>query len=75
MASTEREGKQMNEDQVADKELGDTLKRMRGDRMDATKDLYFETDPQTAALRYRYDPRSMQILGPEKWKELFGSDD
>ena len=65
----------MNDDQQADKELGHTLKRMRGDRMDATKDLYFETDPQTAALRYRYDPRSMEILGAAKWQELFGSED
>lgn len=65
----------MDEEQKADRELGDTMKRIRGDRMDATKDLYFETDPQTAALRYRYDPRSIQILGPDKWKELFGSDD
>lgn len=65
----------MNDDQQADKELGDMLKRSRGDRYDATKDLYFQTDPQTAALRYRYDPRSMEILGPDKWQELFGSTD
>jgi hypothetical protein len=75
MKSENQEGSNMNDDQQADKELGYTLKRMRGDRMDATKDLYFETDPQTAALRYRYDPRSMEILGAAKWQELFGSED
>jgi len=75
MHPNHKERNNMDEDQKADKELGQTLSRSRGDRYDATKDLYFQTDPETAALRYRFDPRSMEILGPEKWQELFGSDD
>jgi hypothetical protein len=58
-----------------DKELGDKVMGMWHDRAQAGKDHYFATDPETAALRYRYDPRSMQILGTDKWQELFGSDD
>lgn len=66
-----RKDKDMDED----KELGDKVRGMWHDRAQATKDLYFESDPDTAALRYPYDSRSMQILGTEKWQELFGSDD
>jgi hypothetical protein len=65
----------MDDDQKADRELGNTLSRMRGTRHDATKDLYFETDPETAAIRYPFDPRSMEILGADNWKARFGSED
>jgi hypothetical protein len=63
------------EETPEDRELGKTLARMRGDRADATKDLYFETDPETAALRYPFDKRSMEILGADKWRQLFSSDE
>lgn len=56
-----------------ERELGQTMTRAFGDRVLATKDLYFETDPGTAALRYPFDKRSIGILGAEKWHELFGS--
>ena len=65
----------MTDDQKADKELGQILSRSRGDRYDATKDLYFEMDPEMAAIRYPFDPRSIQILGTDKWEARFGSDD
>jgi hypothetical protein len=53
-----------------DAELGKTMGRIFGDRALATKDLYFETDPQTAALRYPFDKRSIEILGLEKWRQV-----
>lgn len=65
----------MENEKQLDTELGQALGRMRGTRFDATKDLYFETDPQTAAIRYPYDPRSMQILGWDRWHARFGETD
>ena len=58
-----------------ERELGTTMARHFGDRVLATKDLYFETEPETAALRYPFDKRSIEILGVEKWQELFSSKD
>ena len=56
-------------------ELGKTMARHFGNRVLATKDYYFETDPETAALRYPFDNRSIEILGLEKWRELFASEE
>jgi hypothetical protein len=63
------------EETPEDRELGKILSRSRGDRYDATKDLYFEKNPETAALRYPFDKRSIEILGVEKWRQLVGSDE
>lgn len=65
----------MEDDQKLDRELGRALSEMAGNRYDATKDLYFETDPQTAAIRYPFDPRSIQVLGATAWEARFSSDD
>lgn len=65
----------MEDDQKLDRELGRTLSRMAGNRYDAAKDLYFETDPHTAAIRYPFDPRSIQVLGATEWEARFGGDD
>jgi hypothetical protein len=58
-----------------ERELGKKLSRSRRNRYNATKDLYFETEPETAALRYPFDKRSIEILGLQKWRELFASDE
>jgi hypothetical protein len=58
-----------------DARIGRLLSEARSDRYLATKDLFFETEPEEAALRYPFDKRSIEILGLEKWQELFGSED
>jgi hypothetical protein len=63
------------EETPEDRELGKILSRSRGNRYDATKDLYFEKDPETAALHYPFDKRSIEILGADKWRQLFSSDE
>ena len=68
-------GNKMSEEETADRELGRMLSRSRGDRYDATKDLYFERDPETAAIRFPFDPRSIEILGLEEWQRRFSSED
>jgi hypothetical protein len=62
----------MTEEEKADRELGRKLSASRGDRYDATKDLYFELDPQTAARRYLFDKRSVEILGLDEWRKVAG---
>lgn len=75
MMSLNKKGKDMENEKELDRELGKKLRRSRLDRHIARKDHLFETDPETAVMRYRYDKRTMDILGPDEWKRRFGSDD
>jgi hypothetical protein len=64
-----------NPEEKEEAQLGKTMGRIFGDRSLATKDLYFKNDPQTAALRYPFDERSIEILGVKEWRRINKSDD
>jgi hypothetical protein len=65
----------MNQEEQTERELSQTLSRAWGSRIDSSKDQHFAEDPHGAALRYRYDKRSMAVLGVDEWHRLFGSED
>lgn len=65
----------MDNDKELDKELGKKIMGAWHDRAQASKDHLFETDPEKAVNMYRFDPRSMEILGLDEWLRRFGSDD
>lgn len=65
----------MTNEENADKELKKKIMGAWHDRAQASKDHLFETDPERAVNMYRFDPRSMEILGLDEWLRRFGSDD
>jgi hypothetical protein len=62
----------MTEEQDADRELGDTLKRSRDARYQDTKEHFWATDPELAARRYIFDKRSIELLGIDEWRRVAG---